>query len=143
VETPISVLLIDTHRVFLNIIVRLFTDYYGDELQVVGTASSYDDALRQAPTLRPRIILLGVGQSMQEGHRLIAQLREAWPEAAVILLGAHDLEMYRQAALAAGASAYLSKDHLNHPLLPTIRQLVSSSASVHAPEQPRRPNMPV
>jgi DNA-binding NarL/FixJ family response regulator len=126
---PIAVLFIDTNHIFLNIVLRLLSDYYQHELTVIGSATSPDEAIRQARNLHPRVILLGIGQYSQDGRNLIAQLREAWPQAAIILLGAHDMEIYRQSALAAGASAYIAKNNLNRQLVPVIRRLTDGERS--------------
>ncbi len=134
---PISALFLDTNRVFLSIVVRLLNEYYANDLTVVGSSTSLEETIRQAESLRPRIILVGVGQYSQEGRQMVGHLREALPNVQIILLGTHDLEIYRQAALEAGASAYVSKDNLNRHLLPTIRQLIGSDPG--CAEQQRMP----
>jgi DNA-binding NarL/FixJ family response regulator len=140
VEEPISVLFVDTNSNFLRIIVRLLTEYYHQELTVVGAATSPEEAIQKFQNLRPHVILLGVGQYSQEERSLIAQLREAWPTVAILLLGPHDLDLYRQAALAAGVDAYLAKSTLNRQLVPTIRRLTAHMNGVAGrmvPEPPR------
>jgi DNA-binding NarL/FixJ family response regulator len=140
VEGPISVLFLDTNRGFLSIVVRLLNEYYANDLTVVGSSTSLEETIRQAESLHPRIILVGVGQYSQEGRQMVGYLREALPNTPIILLGTHDLEIYRQAALEAGANAYVSKDNLNRHLVPTIRRLISSDpgfAERMMPEPPR------
>lgn len=129
-EGPISVLFLDTNRGFLSIVVRLLNEYYASELTVVGSSSRLEEAIRQAESLHPRVILVGVGQYSQEGRQMVGHLREALPNALIILLGTHDLEIYRQAALEAGANAYVSKDSLNRQLLPTIRRLIDGDSGL-------------
>jgi DNA-binding NarL/FixJ family response regulator len=56
---------------------------------------------------------------------LIPRLRGVLPGVAIVVLGTLDIHAYQQAALAAGADAFVAKVALNHELLPTIRSLIA------------------
>lgn len=126
-----TVLFVDTNKTFLRIAARLLREYYHAELSLVGVAASYEEALAQAPTLNPRIILVGIGQHSLEGLQVLPRMRRHLPSAGIIVLGALDIALYRQAALSAGADAFVAKVALNHELLPTIWHITS--------DQPRQP----
>jgi two-component system response regulator EvgA len=91
-------------------------------MAVVGTYSEFVEALQQARRLKPDVILVGVGQYNFEGIDYIPRLRVACPQAQVIVLGSLNLEVYRRAALVAGADAFVAKITLHHDLLPAIWQ---------------------
>lgn len=120
---PISVLFVDSNPVFLRIAIRLLQDYYLDELSIVGTSPGGDDALLQAETLHPDIVLIGTGLDSMACLQIIPQLRALQPQVKVIVLGFLDTRGYRQAALAAGAHEFILKIALNTELLPAIHRV--------------------
>ena len=97
------------------------------QLEVVGEASDWPSALAQAPATRPDMVVvdwdlvagrLGAAHSASSAANLagtseqaLAQLREACPGAVVIVLISH-LEARQQAALSAGADAFISKSEM-------------------------------
>jgi DNA-binding NarL/FixJ family response regulator len=97
-----------------------------DELQVVGTATSGLKVVSHAPDLRPDVILLDVRRSGISGLELIPDLQALLPEATILLMGLYDAEVYREAALEAGAGAYIPKGNLITDLLPTIRRVLKA-----------------
>jgi DNA-binding NarL/FixJ family response regulator len=121
--TAISVLLIDANPAFLRIATRLLQEHYSTELQVIGSSSSETDALNQMRVLRPRIIVLGISQDSMRYLHLIPRIREILPNVGVIVLGALDISAYQQAALQAGADAFVARVALSTMLLPTLRRV--------------------
>lgn len=123
------VLLVDENLTFLRIASRLLRDYYAEELDLVGASAGGDDVLNQLHRLQPRVVLLGLGQYNLSGLRLIPQLRAVQPALHVIVLGSLDIGAYQQAALKAGADAFIAKAGLNHTLLPTIARVLKQAAA--------------
>jgi DNA-binding NarL/FixJ family response regulator len=126
---PIPVFLIDSNTTFLRIATRLLLEYYQQHMHVVGSTAQYDEALQQAATLKPRVILLGVGQHSLESLQHIPRLREILPRICIIVLGSLDIDIYRQAALDAGADDFVPKAAINHALLPAIQQCTNRGQS--------------
>jgi DNA-binding NarL/FixJ family response regulator len=120
---PIPILLVDDNPIFLEISTR-FIQSEG-EFQVIGTATDGREAIQQAGTLRPAVILLDLGMSGMGGLEAIPYLREAAPESAIIALTLLDSDGYRQAAIQAGADCFIPKAEMNVELLPAIRRMVS------------------
>jgi DNA-binding NarL/FixJ family response regulator len=92
-------------------------------LQVVGEAADWPTALAQAPATRPDMVVVdwdlvangsGAAHSSSSdgtsGHAL-AELRLVCPTAVVIVLISH-LDARQQAALSAGADAFISKSEM-------------------------------
>jgi DNA-binding NarL/FixJ family response regulator len=96
------------------------------DLQVVGEAADWTTALAEAPATRPDMVVVdwdlvarasGVpqasalsGSAGTSGHAL-AELRLVCPTALVIVLISH-LDARQQAALSAGADAFISKSEM-------------------------------
>jgi DNA-binding NarL/FixJ family response regulator len=96
------------------------------ELQVVGEAADWTTALAQAPATRPDMVVVDwelvatgsgathVGSlpgSERTSGQALAELRLACPTALVIVLISH-LDARQQAALSAGADAFISKSEM-------------------------------
>jgi DNA-binding NarL/FixJ family response regulator len=119
----ISVLIVDANPAFLRIATRLLREHYQQHLQVVGTSHGEQDAIQQAQALQPCVVLLGIGQLSLKGLHLIPRLRAASPRVRIIVLGSLDISAYHQAAMEAGADAFVAKVAINSLLLPTIRRV--------------------
>jgi DNA-binding NarL/FixJ family response regulator len=134
----IRVLLVDANLTFLRIATRLLYEYYSDDLTIVGSSTDEDDALQQARQHQPRVVLLGLGQHNLTMLQLIPRLRALVPGVVVIVLGTLDIHAYRQAALAAGADAFVAKVAINQELLPTIRSFISTAPDNLSSDQARQ-----
>jgi DNA-binding NarL/FixJ family response regulator len=89
-------------------------------LQVVGEAADWPTALAQAPATRPDIVVVDwhlVAKGAGATHltplagQALARLRMACPTAIVIVLVSH-LDARQQAAISAGADAFISKSEM-------------------------------
>jgi two-component system, NarL family, invasion response regulator UvrY len=131
--SPLSLLLVDDNAAFLAAETRFLRSHGGDGLTILGTARDGDEALTQARALQPEIILLDLMMPGRGALETITRLRQVVPEPGVIVLSLLDALPYRQAALAAGADAFLSKGELDRELVRTIRHVAEA----------RRRRMPV
>ena len=98
-------------------------------LSVAGEASEVEGLLAQAETIQPNLVLLDwelpgrpVDSSTDLRRGLLAVLRTSCPHLKVIALSGRPEA--RQAALAAGADAFVLKGDNPEQLITTIRQLV-------------------
>ena len=80
------------------------------DLEVVGEAVSAEEALTLLQTLKPHLLLVDLSLPGMSGLELIRQLQQERPELRYVVVSGHAGERYRQAALAAGARAFVSKD---------------------------------
>jgi two-component system response regulator DesR len=105
-------------------------------LQLVGEAADWPTALAQAPATRPDIVLVdwdlvakgsGAVDSASSGEAL-AELRLACPAAIVIVLISH-LDARQQAALSAGADAFISKSEMPDRVAEHLRAAAGSVAA--------------
>lgn len=106
------------------------------QLQVVGESADWITALAEAPATRPDIVVVdwdlvangsGVAHSTNSGQAL-AELRLACPTAIVIVLISH-LDARQQAALSAGADAFISKSEMPDRVAERLRAAVGSAVT--------------
>ena len=108
------------------------------EIEVVGETEDGLTALSKAKELRPDIVLMDVNMEGMDGFSATERLKEELPDIGVIILSMYDLEQYREAAEAKGASAYVTKRALVGGLLSAIRQAVRASKSIRRRTNSRR-----
>ena len=77
--------------------------------EVCGCASDGEQAIGEAARLRPDLVLLDLSMPGLDGLSALPRLREAAPEAEVVVLTASGTEENLLAAIRAGAAGYLLK----------------------------------
>lgn len=145
---PISVLLVDDNPTFLRVATRFLQEHCNNEVEVIGVAGGGRQALTQAVELQPQVVVLDLIMPDLHGLKVIPLLREVLPEVGIIILTLHDIDSYREAALEAGADAFVPKAALTTNLLPTIRQVARTGgpgtvAQVSAPVAETRDNFDI
>jgi DNA-binding NarL/FixJ family response regulator len=108
------------------------------DLEVVGEAVDGNDAVDQARTLRPDLVLMDIRMPDLDGleaTRLL--LSGADPVPKVLVLTTFDLDEYVYKAISAGASGFLLKSAAPHQLVHGVRAVASGDALL-APEITRR-----
>jgi DNA-binding NarL/FixJ family response regulator len=133
---PIKVLIADDHPLFLAG-VRRALDRSG--VEVVGEAGSVAELMGLVERRRPEVVLLDLRMPGVEGTEHISRLRSAWPEVKVVVLSASDDQPSIDAALEAGASAFVIKSVRSTDVAAILRQ-VASGGVFHAPSRPVEPN---
>ena len=76
---------------------------------------------RSWPTAGPDLVITDIRLPTTNGIDLAAQLVDAHPGLAVVILSAYDDEHYVRAALAAGVRGYLLKTLPSHELVAALR----------------------
>lgn len=122
--SPVTVLLIDDHARFRRVAEWLLTEYYADEITVLGAASIGPDGLRLVDRLQPQVILVGLGLPAATGLAFVRQLRMGGRRMGIIGLGLLATTSYEQAVQSVGADAFVRKDDLNTHLLAIVREVM-------------------
>jgi two-component system response regulator NreC len=117
----IRALIVDDYAVLRRRVRDLLTSE--PDIEVVCEAADGMEALRQARQLKPDLILMDIRMSGINGLDATLTLRSEMPEIRVIVVTMYDMQEYREAAAACGASGYVVKRRLAETLLPTIRGL--------------------
>jgi DNA-binding NarL/FixJ family response regulator len=131
----ISILLVDDQPM-LRMGFRLVLDAQED-MHVVGEAGDGADAVRQAGSLHPDVVLMDVRMPGLDGIEATRRIVATQSASRVLILTTFDLDEYAYAGLRAGASGFLLKDVPPPDLLSAIRAVASGDAVV-APSVTRR-----
>ena len=126
----IKILLADDHPLIIAGIRR--TIDHVDDMEVVGEARTGEELLQLIERRRPDIVLMDFRMPGLHGVEMIEQIRLNWPEVKVVVLSACDDRPIIDAALHAGASAYVLKSAHIVDIASVLRQ-ASSGAVFHAP----------
>ena len=117
------VLIIDDHAVVRDILRAQLTRA---RIDVVGEAADLDDGLREARRLRPAIIILDAVLPQTSGHTALATLTSTLPDVRIVYLGNDADPRYADAALRAGADAFVFKDDADTDTVPAVMSLTAT-----------------
>ena len=81
-----------------------------DGIEIIGTAANGQEALEQAVSMKPDVILMDVRMPVMDGVMATEQVRRQVPDCKILMLTTFDDEEYVIEALRVGASGYLLKD---------------------------------
>jgi DNA-binding NarL/FixJ family response regulator len=98
------------------------------DLCIVGEAANAEEALGMAEQLGPDVIVMDAALQKPGDAPAITRLRDAAPQAAVIVLSLHGDGEARQRAHDAGARAFVEKQGSVAALLREIRRAMRSRA---------------
>ena len=97
-------------------------------LKIVGESADWPTTLRLAPATRPDMVLVDWGLVANGSGNSLVELRRACPAAVVIVLISH-LDARQQAAISAGADAFISKGETSERVVERLRTAVVSLGS--------------
>src|SRR5438477_8849849 len=127
---PLKVLIADDHPLILQGIRRMLEA--SDRIEVVGEARSGEELLALVERRMPHLVLLDLRMPGLGGLECIAEIKQSWPEIKTVALSACEDRASIDAALLAGASAYMVKS-VNPIDLPTVLRQASAGAVYHVP----------
>ena len=116
----ISLLICDDQEVVrkgLNTIFR-----YAEGIEVVGLALDGEDAVVQAATSKPDVILMDLQMPKLNGIHATRRIGAALPQAKIIVLTTFDTDEWVFDAVRAGASGYLLKDATGDEIVTAVRE---------------------
>jgi len=99
------------------------------KMEVVGEAADWFTALAQAPVSRADMLLIDWDLLPNSPTAALEKLREACPAALVIILISH-LDARQQAALSAGADAFISKGETPERVAERLRLAAASVRTI-------------
>jgi DNA-binding NarL/FixJ family response regulator len=117
------VLIVDDNQRFLEFLEE-FLCHYAD-INVVGSALSGQEALELAENGQPDLIIVDLWMPDISGLDLTREIKARWPGVPTIVLTLLDSPQHRQAAMEAGADAFIDKPSMDSDLVPTIERLMS------------------
>lgn len=125
----IRVLIVDDHAV-LRAGLRLLIDAEPD-LETVGEAGSVREAIFEARSTNPDLILLDVVMPGESGLDGVPKLLHEHPDVKVLVLSMQDDPRYVREAFAVGASGYVLKEAADAEVVSAIREVSAGGRYVH------------
>jgi len=115
----IRLLLVDDHAVVRTGLRMLLENE--EDIEIVGEAGTGREALSLIEQLHPDLILMDIGLPDMTGIEVTRQVKQKWPDAAVVALTIHEDEEYFFQMLQAGANGYVPKRAAPEELLTALR----------------------
>ncbi len=95
------------------------------DFEVVGATAEGESAIRAATTLHPNIILMDLSAPHMSGTDAITRIKRKHPEIKIVVLTLHKEDKFIQAALQAGADAYVLKDDNREELFTALLTVIT------------------
>jgi DNA-binding NarL/FixJ family response regulator len=117
----ITLLIVDDHPIVHDGVAAILRTE--NDINVVGSAASVEQALTQIASATPDVVLLDLRLPGEDGLDGLARMLRQHPALRVIMFTAHDADEYVFAAIKAGAKGYVLKGSPGRELVHAIRQV--------------------
>ena len=118
VEQPIRVLIADDHRLFAEALEAILAAE--SRIEVVGRARNGAEALEMVLDLNPDLVLMDISMPVMDGVEATRRIREARPEACVLMPTGSSAVADVDRSRDAGAAGYVTKDRIASELVDAI-----------------------
>jgi DNA-binding NarL/FixJ family response regulator len=122
----IRVLLADDHEAVLARVRSIL----GRNFEIVGAVSNGLHAVEEAERLDPDVLVIDISMPILDGLQAAARLRDANCRTKIVFLTVHEDQDFVAAALAAGASAYVTKEDVTTDLVPAIQEVLQGGTYI-------------
>jgi DNA-binding NarL/FixJ family response regulator len=95
-----------------------------DQWAVCGEVNNGEDALREAQSLRPDVVLLDLSIPLLNGVTVATTIRRDYPDVTVVLMSEQEPLVLSRLAEAAGTPYYVPKSRLAFDLIPLLLSLL-------------------
>ena len=140
------VLIADDHAIVRTGLRALLKGEAG--LELVGEASSGEEALQLAESLHPDILVLDLSMPVLDGIQVTKKIKEVLPGVRVLILTVHEDEALLREAIRVGAAGYILKGAAEDELIAAIHTVQMGEIYVHPKMvrnilvEPPKPNAP-
>lgn len=126
--SQIQVLIVDDHVIVRKGIRALLSTKH--DIQVVGEAGDGVNAVAQAKTLHPDVVLMDLMMPLKDGIQATKEICSEFPKMRVLVLTSFATDEQVFPAIKAGALGYILKDSSPQELVQAIRQVYRGEASL-------------
>lgn len=127
-SAPIRVLVVDDHAVVRSGLRAVLLAF--DDLEMVGEASSGEEALHLCQQLQPDVVLMDLIMPGMDGTAATRAIRQRWPQTQVIALTSFKERELVEEVLKAGAIGYLLKNVSADEIGTAIRSAAAGRSSL-------------
>ncbi|GAA0813036.1 response regulator transcription factor [Colwellia sp. D2M02] len=118
-----SVLLVDDHPMVQDGLTACLSYYH--DINIIGSTQDGKDALTQALTLKPDVILMDISMPDMNGIDATEIITEQLKNTRVLIFSMHDSIEFVSSAMQAGASGYILKDTGSAEVYAAIKAVAS------------------
>jgi DNA-binding NarL/FixJ family response regulator len=121
--TAIRILLVDDHEVVREGLRHMLSRH--DDIEIVGTAATGEEALERAAQLQPDIVVLDLGLPRAQGLDVLTEIRTWHTPPRVLVLTINDDQDIILECVRAGAEGYVLKHTSSQQLAAAIRDVAA------------------
>ncbi len=122
-------MIVDDHGILLSGIYLLLAKV--EEWEIIGTASSGEEAVEKANLWKPDLILMDISMPGMSGIEATKQIKETFPSIKILMLTMFSEEDYLKKALKAGASGYVLKKALDTELISAVKTVLQGDPYIY------------
>ena len=123
---PIKVVVVDDQTLFRSVLARMLES--DPRVRVVGQARDGNEAIEEARTKRPNVVLMDLQMPRLDGAEATRLLLREVPEATVLALSAYADNAMVDRAIANGAKSFIEKDVTFEEILERIIEAAPKSS---------------
>jgi DNA-binding NarL/FixJ family response regulator len=127
-SSKIKVAIADDHTMFLEGLVSLLEDI--EEISIVGTALNGIEMLQLLKTKQVDVVISDISMPEMDGLELSRQVKQLYPDIAILILTMHDEQRIITSLLKAGVKGYLFKNSDKEQFLTAIKTLANGELFV-------------
>jgi CheY-like chemotaxis protein len=118
-----TILIVEDHDELRETLVEWLKNVFSDCTFMV--AGSGEKAIELAEAHQPAIVLMDIQLPGINGIEAIRRIKKISPQTQALILSVMNVSAYKEEAMAAGACAYINKQHMHAELIPALNKLLS------------------
>jgi len=126
-----SILIVEDHDELRETLLEWLKSSFCDCSFLV--AGSGEKATELAEAHHPAIVIMDIQLPGINGIEAIRRIKKISPQTQALILSVMNVSAYRDEALAAGACAYINKQHMHVELIPALNKLLSLHTTEEEP----------
>jgi two-component system invasion response regulator UvrY len=118
----ITVIVVDDHKLIREMWAQIFR--FTENIEVIGEAGVFDEAINLIKTKRPDIVLLDINLPPASGLDAVPLIRKFSPGTKIIAVSMHSQPVFAKKMLKLGAKAYVTKNSSQDEILKAIDEVM-------------------
>jgi CheY-like chemotaxis protein len=126
-----TIIIVEDHDELRETLLEWLKSVFSDCTFLV--AGSGEKAIELAEVHQPAIVLMDIQLPGINGIETIRRIKKISPQTQALILSVMNVSAYKEEAMAAGACAYINKQHMHAELIPALTKLLSLHTTEEEP----------